>query len=683
MKRQAEVSWIPQNYRPFCQGRFVLLLFALLAAEMASGLELAVPAIGGDSHPALRTPPPAAERPLADGPVLFVDPNGGDDSADGSRERPLQTAMAGISRLRPGMTLCLRGGTYFEPLTISAQGSEEAPVTIRAFPGETVIIDGGLREFVESPETAWEPCPDSVPGEFRSTQAWPNLRTVVGSFGDSQVGLNTYWYRDDLRSSLETVTHLDPARARETDILPLWCGPGLWYDAASGYIHARLAHTHVQGVSNYQGETDPRRLPLVIAALRSVPLRLDGARHVRIFDVTIRGAGHDAVVLDQCENIHLENVTIWCGTYGLRASGTVGLKLLGCGLYGNCPPWLFRSDTSKRAYPGRPFRDITRLNTHALLVPDAGREFSVFAHPMNDDWEIAYCDFADAHDGVYLGGVNTSFHHNLLDATQDDGVYLSQMYPRHLYMGNGAEVRLFQNVFRGCLTALAFGGPEDTRDQLYVYRNVFDLTQPVPTGRPTAERPDITMSTGKLMGDHGSPPWPTMTLYHNTVIAGGARRGSMESLQGTRLEHPRRVFNNIFLHTDRLPAFAPPTRDHSVLADGNLYWAPGTAQAVADGYFQRYRNSPDFAAIAERAPNGVSRQSRVADPGLETGPRMNDATRFSLRPGSAATGTGVALPEELPDPLRIPSGTRPDAGAVPFGREFPSVGRAGYSVPRP
>ena len=86
------------------------------------------------------------------------------------------------------------------------------------------------------------------------------------------------------------------------------------------------------------------------------------------------------------------------------------------------------------------------------------REFEVFAHPCNDNWEISYCEFTNSHDGPYLGGVSMKFHHNLIEETQDDGVYLSPMYPRHLFMGSGAEIHIFQNVFRGCLTALAFGG---------------------------------------------------------------------------------------------------------------------------------------------------------------------------------------------------------------------------------
>ena len=70
---------------------------------------------------------------------------------------------------------------------------------------------------------------------------------------------------------------------------PVYCGPGLWYDPASGRIHVRLSHTHLKHMMNYEGETDPRKVPLVIAAAHAVPLRLDGAQHVRLAGLTVRG----------------------------------------------------------------------------------------------------------------------------------------------------------------------------------------------------------------------------------------------------------------------------------------------------------------------------------------------------------------------------------------------------------
>ena len=220
-------------------------------------------------------------------------------------------------------------------------------------------------------------------------------------------------------------------------------GPGTWYDAQTGHIHIRLQHTHLPGIDNYRGETDPRKLQLVIAPYRSTPLHIDGAQHVRIQDLIIRGGGYDTVVMDQASDIDFDNVTVWCGTYGLRSKGVRKFRFYRSALYGSIAPWTTRRDSSLNAYPGRSTRDIMRLNTHALLVTDANGEFSVYHYPFNDDWEIAYSEFTEASDGLYLGGIGLRFHHNLIENMQDDGIYLSPMFetpPRLRRRGDTSHV---------------------------------------------------------------------------------------------------------------------------------------------------------------------------------------------------------------------------------------------------
>jgi hypothetical protein len=371
-------------------------------------------------------------------------------------------------------------------------------------------------------------------------------------------------------------------------------------------------------------------------------------------------------------------VTVWCGTYGIRAAQTGPLKLTGCRLYGNVAPWTFRSDASKRDYPGRPHRNLSRLNTHALLEIDAGRESSVYAFPQNDDWEIAYGEFTDAHDGLYLGGINARFHHNLVDNLQDDGLYLSPMYARHRLDRKDPEVHVYQNEFRTMLTALAFGGTEaTTSDRVFVYRNVFDLRGSVPTGRPTTKKAEPTYATGKIIGDHGSPPWPALTVYHNTFVAAGSRDAAMALYGGARERNPRRVFNNVFLHLGRLPGYVGPDPAGNATGDGNVYWAPGTADKLAAGLFDRYRKSEVFAASKKLHPPGSDAGSRVVDPmfeKVEADPKA--ANDYRPKATSPLKDAGMPLPAEWPDPLREKDAAKPDAGAIPVGGAAPRVGPA-------
>ena len=631
------------------------------------------------SHPPLRPLTITSNRPMGKGPAHFVDAAKGDDKSEGTESKPWRTLAHAAGQLKPGETLYLRGGTYYENLTLSTIGTTDKPIVIRSHPGEVAILDGGLREFFEQPATSWEPYAKGHEGEYRSARAYPNLRHVLGSFGDSMIGLVTYYHARDLRAQGECF-ELDEATK---DFKPIYCGPGIWYDPATGYIHARLAHTQVPGFDNYRGETDPRRLPLVIAPFRSVPFHLDGAQHVRFQDLIIRGSGYDSIKIDQSTDIEFDNVTVWCGTFGLRATGTQRLKFHRSALYGSIPPWLSRAECGLQSYPGRSERDIARLNTHALLVPEANPESSVYAFPFNDDWEFSYSDFTESSDGVYLGGVTMKFHHNLVDNMQDDGLYLSPMYARpERFMGKG-RVDIFQNYLSRALTMLAFGGTETRTDTIYFHRNIIDLRAPIRNGRPSSKAPGpVPPYAGHVMGDHGSPPWPAMFTYHNTIVSReGGRAADFVLTAGSTAERSRRVFNNILVHGKGLSSFALPDAPF-IQSDGNLYWQPGMDTKVAAEFFTTYRASPAFANSKKAYPPGFDAGSLVAAPKfIKTEFDAKAVNDYRLQPGSPAVDAGVAIPAEWPDPLRAQDKSRPDVGALPLGSEPFQAGRA--AAPKP
>ena len=79
----------------------------------------------------------------------FVSPSGSDSGA-GSESVPFRTIAKGLSVVRAGETLFLRGGTYAEYLINNVPaGSSSARVTIRAYPSETVVIrPGGGQQHV-------------------------------------------------------------------------------------------------------------------------------------------------------------------------------------------------------------------------------------------------------------------------------------------------------------------------------------------------------------------------------------------------------------------------------------------------------------------------------------------------------------------------------------------------------
>jgi len=66
-----------------------------------------------------------------------------------------------------------------------------------------------------------------------------------------------------------------------------------------------------------------------------------------------------------------------------------------------------------------------------------------------------------------------------------------------------------------------------------------------------------------------------MMIYHNTfVMAEHARSADMALLGATSAERPRRLFNNILFHLNKLSPLLSAMAQHDVRVEGNLYWQP-------------------------------------------------------------------------------------------------------------
>ncbi len=661
-----------------------LIAGALVLAGRAHHLFAQTGAVPVLSHPPLRPLSEVAKRPLGAGPGRFVDPARGRDDAAGSEAAPWRTIHRAFQQAGAGDTVYLRGGIYREPVYCSVSGKPDAPVTIRAYPGERVILDGGLAEFFDAPARAWEPYTQGAPDEYRSVRAYKNIRDVVGLFGDSHVGLQTYWHPEDLRSRNELWVD-DPDKTRR--VLPVYCGPGLWYDRETGHIHVRLAPTSLPtpGLANYRGEPDPRKLPLIVAPFNSVPLFVDMARHVRFQDLVIRGGGFNCVVLQMGIDVEFDNVTIFAGTYGLRARSTGPFRMTHSAIHGIIPPWAWRDENGLYTYTPRsydPFlppaapanaRNIARLNTHALLVTEGSYEFEVFHYPYNHDWEIAHCDFTDGHDGVYLSGRAIRFHHNLVERIQDDGIYLSS--PTHYF---NDDIHVHHNLIRNTLSAFACNSTGGPRGDIFIYRNVVDQRQSVPFGRPGPRHPQGNMLHGHGFLAHGNDLLGIESLhfYQNTFITetlSGSYAGRTWTATNDRTR--RRVLNNVFVYINRYPDPATPA-EHDIQMDGNLHWCAAAGAQPPDGLLDKVRSAKGSAASRSKYPGGWEANSIIADPrfvAFDLDPSAGNDYR--PRADSPAVGKGSVLPDDMIDSERPANGAHPDIGALPQGAAVPVYGR--------
>jgi hypothetical protein len=75
--------------------------------------------------------------------TLVVATNGS-DSAPGTLAQPLRTVQRAVDLARPGDSIAVRAGTYAltDNITITTSGTASQPITLAAYQGERVVIDG-------------------------------------------------------------------------------------------------------------------------------------------------------------------------------------------------------------------------------------------------------------------------------------------------------------------------------------------------------------------------------------------------------------------------------------------------------------------------------------------------------------------------------------------------------------
>jgi hypothetical protein len=638
--------------------RVVVLIAIATLAEAASAAVL--------SHPPMRALPTASNRAKAEGPAKFVDAGKGNDANDGSEARPWRTLAHAVPQLAAGDTLYLRGGTYYETVTVANKAAADAPITIRAYPGELAIIDAGHREFLDDPAVAWEKAPGGHADEFRSTKAYA-IGGNFGNFADSMVPLHRYLDFYDLRSANEF--YRKEGNNRQTDPVGIYCGPGVRRDPETGRIHVRLSHTRLPGLGDraYRGETDPRKVPLVVAG-HDHTLVVAGAAHVRFQDLIFRGAARSAVsVTRDHESIALksEDVTFdGCTLYGsgsaLRAEHVRRFRMTNCAVRGHTAPWLSRYTNKNRAYAG-------------YLVMIEG-----------DELEFDHSDFTDHHDFLQCEGADRlKFHHNVVDNFDDDGFEPGPKRSR-------GTALIYQNLVTRVLNPFTAHAEKPIQIEaepgsgLYVFRNVFDFRRGTYKGPPTEADPSgeyLNHPTTIICHDHGSPTANVYYVYHNTfVMPADAYRGTAY-LTWTRLLRgtTRRVFNNIFVTAEGVPgqSFASVAATEDFEADGNLFWGAYADPATATGYFAKFRSSPLFEASKKAYPPGWGAGDLFADPKFiafeATAAHPAD---LRLQQDSAAIDAGHTLPKAWPDVLRDADAGKPDIGAFPVGAEPLHVGPA-------
>ncbi|MDT0487600.1 MULTISPECIES: right-handed parallel beta-helix repeat-containing protein [Streptomyces] len=90
----------------------------------------------------LMTALPATEASAA--PTTLVVATNGSDSAPGTLAQPLRTVQRAVDLAKAGDTIAVRAGTYAltDNITIATSGTASQPISLGAYQGERVVIDG-------------------------------------------------------------------------------------------------------------------------------------------------------------------------------------------------------------------------------------------------------------------------------------------------------------------------------------------------------------------------------------------------------------------------------------------------------------------------------------------------------------------------------------------------------------
>jgi Right handed beta helix region/Protein of unknown function (DUF1565) len=77
-------------------------------------------------------------------PTTLIVATNGSDSAPGTLAQPLRTVQRAVDLAKPGDTIAVRAGTYAltDNITIATSGTASQPISLGAYQGERVVIDG-------------------------------------------------------------------------------------------------------------------------------------------------------------------------------------------------------------------------------------------------------------------------------------------------------------------------------------------------------------------------------------------------------------------------------------------------------------------------------------------------------------------------------------------------------------
>jgi hypothetical protein len=565
----------------------------------------------------------------------------------GTLDEPWSFAYAGTGadgRIQPGDTVWVRGGTYREEdgFTISFDGAPGRPVTWKAAPHESFTFDGAIREFVDTPGTAWEPLSASPDHNlYRSTAIYRKSNQYSGFIEIDGQWLPLATHKDkgvDDQFTLDWInSDYDDWRYPE----PYYLGPGICNDrTVDGPLYVRLDNSSQEAQCNRNvaqiENPDPRRHSLRISRAGT-------------YGLTVRGSHH---VFEDFTDVHN-----YYGVFNIEDA---------------------RSDLAFRRVGGRVTGIGARLGpAKRVLIEDPCFDGCMDPEKWWVSWEdikggslaadhVRKCgiNYGIAHDVEVTGGYFHDFFDSALAHCAHDvevhGVEFRSWDDAWQMTGSVYRIDMHHNVFLGAGPSKDKSGTVSANcapGTLWIHDNIIDTsryrifwfrrgrTDGFPMG--IGWREPIPLSRhGEVSAGRHTIPWK---LYHNTIVVGiDASAPFASPYVGVDLfgndqanaDAPHEVYNNIIVVRDGRPLGRDtwvnrnPRGQIGEIYDGNVYW--GWSDQSSSGYTSLwvFLHRSDGLVTGNNPPSSIGDVDKLRNLALE------DSQEY-YPPGWEAAGLSV------------------------------------------
>lgn len=462
------------------------------------------------------------------GRTLYVNVNAGDDANSGlSEDKPLMTIQHACNMARPGDTVRVAKGVYYEHVIMKNTGTHEAPITIYAESHErfATLISGADRDIRER-RVQWD-CVDAALGLYAINFGFEPNRVNAG-----EIDLFPY-------PSLETLKRFALA-----DDFP---SPehGFAYDVQAQRLYVRLHASGRYGSTNPNEQTMNVGGPMGVGQRRHLPT---GPEHVLIGVLTTEPAyviidgftfqsagtsavftGADHVTVKNCWFIGCPGAVTGRGEFQGGQQKGDHVRVLQCD-YSEPDVWQDMADAIDKYGTKEGIRKYYWWSRKYVGLKERCYERGIVIN-ANDDWEVANCYMHDCFEGLSFicfgkGSTNGRVHHNVFGRSIDN--HLEFEYEMQ-------NMVVHDNLFVDAMRSISYQAAERTPGPIWFFCNVI-----INSDRHLELFEKAGMQGGswnKFPIKHPIPE-PGLLMYNNTIISRNA--------WGDGYQKNMHLFNNMF-----------------------------------------------------------------------------------------------------------------------------------------